>query len=84
VVLVLPGQSRRGGLGNPARRHWTQPIRNAIGTDLPAVAGFVTDRRYGSQNLRNENWNRKRMQGVGADNLTVRNWNSMRRFFFDQ
>ncbi len=75
VVLVLPGQTRRGGVRQSGAPTLTAADSDAIGTDCPAVlasspiVGTTGQIIYG-----NENWNPKEMQGVGADYLTVRNW----------
>ncbi len=75
VVLVLPGQTRRGGVRQSGAPTLTAADAEAIGRDCPAVlasspiVGTAGQVIYG-----NENWNPKEMQGVGADYLTVRNW----------
>ncbi len=75
VVLVLPGQTRRGGVRQSGAPTLTAADSDAIGEDCPAVlasspiVGTAGQVIYG-----NENWNPKELQGVGADYLTVRNW----------
>lgn len=75
VVLVLPGQTNRGGVRQSGAPTLTAADSDAIGTECPAVlasspiVGTAGQIIYG-----NENWNPREMQGVGADYLTVRNW----------
>ncbi len=75
VVLVLPGQSRRGGVRQAGAPTLTAADSDAIRDACPAVlasspiVGTAGQVIYG-----NENWNPKEMQGVGEDYLTVRNW----------
>lgn len=75
VVLVLPGQTRRGGVRQAGAPTLTAADSDAIGTECPAVlasspiVGTAGQIIYG-----NQNWNPKEMQGVGADYLVVRNW----------
>ncbi len=75
VVLVFPGQSKRGGVRQSDAPTLTADDALAIGTECPsvlaasAIVGTAGQVIYG-----NENWNPKQMHGVGADYLTVRNW----------
>ncbi|MEX1027758.1 MAG: ABC transporter permease [Candidatus Paceibacterota bacterium] len=75
VVLVLPGQTRRGGVRQSGAPTLTAADSDAISEVCPTVlasspiVGTAGQVIYG-----NENWNPKEMQGVGADYLTVRNW----------
>ena len=85
VVLVLPGQSRRGGVRQSGAPTLTAGDADAIGEVCPAVlacspiVGTAGQVIYG-----NENWNPKEMQGVGADYLMVRNWELEAGGFFSQ
>ncbi|QEG39623.1 ABC transporter permease [Roseimaritima ulvae] len=75
VVLVLPGQSNRGGVRQSGAPTLTAADADAIGTECPAVLAASPIVGTGGQIIYgNENWNAKEMQGVGADYLTVRNW----------
>jgi len=75
VVLVLPGQTKRGGVRQSDAPTLTAGDAEAIGTDCPAVlAASAIVGTAGQIIYGNENWNPKQMQGVGADYLTVRNW----------
>ncbi|MGI9441455.1 MAG: ABC transporter permease [Rubripirellula sp.] len=75
VILVFPGQTRRGGARQSGAPTLTTADADSIGTECPAVlaaspiVGTAGQIIYG-----NENWNPKQMQGVGQDYLTVRNW----------
>ncbi|TWU51806.1 ABC transporter permease [Rubripirellula reticaptiva] len=75
VVLVFPGQTKRGGVRQSGAPTLTAADAEAIGRECPsvlaasAIVGTAGQIIYG-----NENWNPKEMQGVGADYLTVRNW----------
>jgi len=75
VILVFPGQTRRGGARQSGAPTLTTADSESIGAECPAVlaaspiVGAAGQIIYG-----NENWNPKQMQGVGADYLTVRNW----------
>jgi putative ABC transport system permease protein len=85
VVLVLPGQSRRGGVRQSGAPTLTAADSDAIRDDCPSVlasspiVGTAGQVIYG-----NENWNPKEMQGVGADYLTVRNWSLEAGGFFSE
>ena len=75
VVLVFPGQTRRGGARQSGAPTLTAADAEAIGTDCPAVlAASPIVGTAGQIIFGNENWNPKQMQGVGEDYLTVRNW----------
>ncbi len=75
VVLVLPGQTRRGGVRQSGAPTLTAADSDAIGEECPAVLASSPIVGTGGQIIYgNENWNPKEMQGVGADYLTVRNW----------
>ncbi len=75
VILVFPGQTRRGGARQSGAPTLTAADSESIGTECPAVlaaspiVGTAGQVIYG-----NENWNPKTMQGVGQDYLIVRNW----------
>lgn len=75
VVLVLPGQTERGGVRQAGAPTLTADDSIAIGEECPTVlasspiVGTAGQIIYG-----NENWNPKTLQGVGEDYLTVRNW----------
>jgi len=85
VVLVLPGQSRRGGVRQSGAPTLTAADSGAISAECQAVlasspiVGTAGQVIYG-----NENWNPKEMQGVGADYLTVRNWELEAGGFFSE
>lgn len=75
VVLVFPGQTRRGGVRQSGAPTLTAADADAIGSECPAVlASSAIVGTAGQVIYGNENWNPKEMQGVGADYLTVRNW----------
>ena len=75
VVLVFPGQTRRGGVRQSGAPTLTAADADAIGAECPAVlASSAIVGTAGQVIYGNENWNPKEMQGVGADYLTVRNW----------
>ncbi|QDT12745.1 ABC transporter permease [Planctomycetes bacterium K23_9] len=75
VVLVLPGQTRRGGVRQSGAPTLTAADSVAIGAECPAVlASSPIVGTSGQIIYGNENWNPREMQGVGADFLTVRNW----------
>ncbi len=75
VVLVLPGQTKRGGVRQSGAPTLTAADSDAIGDACSAVlasspiVGTAGQVIYG-----NENWNPRELQGVGADYLVVRNW----------
>ena len=83
VVLVLPGQTRRGGVRQYGAPTLTGADCRAIEEDCPAVravspiVGTAGQVIYG-----NENWNPKELQGVGEDYLAVRNWSLAAGGFF--
>ncbi|MGB7328948.1 MAG: ABC transporter permease [Rubripirellula sp.] len=85
VVLVFPGQTKRGGVRQSGAPTLTAADAEAIGNECPsvlaasAIVGTAGQIIYG-----NENWNPKEMQGVGADYLTVRNWTLEAGGFFSQ
>ena len=75
VVLVLPGQTRRGGVRRSGAPSLTAADSDSIGVDCPSVLASSPIVGTGGQIIYgNENWNPREMQGVGADYLTVRNW----------
>ncbi|QDT05422.1 Macrolide export ATP-binding/permease protein MacB [Rubripirellula lacrimiformis] len=75
VVLVLPGQTRRGGVRQSGAPTLTAEDSDSIGTECPAVlASSPIVGTSGQIIYGNENWNPKEMQGVGSDYLIVRNW----------
>lgn len=85
VVLVLPGQTRRGGVRQSGAPTLTAADSDAIGTECPAVLASSPIVGTGGQVIYgNENWNPKEMQGVGADYLVVRNWKLQAGGFFSQ
>lgn len=85
VVLVLPGQSRRGGVRQAGAPTLTAADSDAIGDDCSAVLASSPIVGTGGQVIYgNENWNPKEMQGVGADYLTVRNWELEAGGFFSE
>ncbi len=85
VILVLPGQTRRGGVRQAGAPTLTAADSDAISDVCPAVlasspiVGTAGQVVYG-----NENWNPKEIQGVGADYLIVRNWNLEAGGFFSE
>ncbi len=75
VVLVLPGQSRRGGDRQSGAPTLTAGDADEIGEVCPAVLACSPIVRTAGQIIyRNENWKTQKMQGVGAGYLVVRNW----------
>ncbi|MEZ6152654.1 MAG: ABC transporter permease [Pirellulaceae bacterium] len=85
VVLVLPGQTRRGGVRQSGAPTLTAADADAIRIECPAVlAASPIVGTSGQIIYGNENWNPKEMQGVGADHLTVRNWALDAGGFFSQ
>ncbi len=76
VVLVLPGQSKRGGVRQSGAPTLTAADSQAIGDFCPAVlASSPIVGTAGQQVIYgNENWDPRELQGVGADYLVVRNW----------
>ncbi len=85
VILVQPGQSRRGGVRQSGAPTLTAADADAIGSECPNVlaASPIVGTR-GQIIYGNENWNPKEVQGVGADHLTVRNWDLDAGGFFSQ
>ncbi|MCA9158622.1 MAG: ABC transporter permease [Planctomycetales bacterium] len=85
VILVLPGQTRRGGVRQAGAPTLTAADADAIRVECPAVlAASPIVGTSGQIIYGNENWNPKEMQGVGADHLTVRNWDLDAGGFFSQ
>ncbi len=75
VIVVLPGQTRRGGVRQSGAPTLTAADSDAIGEDCPEVLASSPIVGTGGQVIYgNENWNPKELQGVGADYLVVRNW----------
>jgi putative ABC transport system permease protein len=75
VILVFPGQTRRGGARQSGAPTLTTADAESIGEECPAVlAASPIVATAGQVIYGNENWNPKQMQGVGQDYLTVRNW----------
>lgn len=85
VVLVLPGQTRRGGVSQAGAPSLTSDDCRAIAEECPAVLAASPIVGTGGQVIYgNENWNPRELQGVGADYLTVRNWELEAGVFFSQ
>lgn len=85
VILVLPGQTRRGGVRQAGAPTLTAADADAIRNECPAVlAASPIVGTSGQIIYGNENWNPKELQGVGADHLTVRNWDLDAGGFFSQ
>lgn len=75
VVLVLPGQTRKGGVRRSGAPTLTAADSEAIADVCPTVlASSPIVGTNGQIIYGNENWNPKVLQGVGQDYLTVRNW----------
>ncbi len=85
VVIVLPGQTRRGGVRQSGAPTLTAADSKSIGEACPSVlasspiVGTAGQVIYG-----NENWNPRELQGVGADYLIVRNWKLAAGGFFSE
>jgi putative ABC transport system permease protein len=75
VIVVFPGQQRRGGVRQGNVMTLTAKDSDAIASDCPSVLaaspliGFNGQVIYGSSNF-----SPQEMYGVGADYLIVRNW----------
>ncbi|MEL7336280.1 MAG: ABC transporter permease, partial [Planctomycetota bacterium] len=75
VIVVIPGQSRRGGVRQSGGMTISSKDCVAIAEECPAVRAVSPMVGTGGQVIYgNENWNAKEMYGVGPDYLTVRNW----------
>lgn len=83
VIVVIPGQTRRGGVRQSGAPTLTSADCQAIGQECPAVLAVSPLVGTGGQVIYgNENWNPREMFGVGADYLTVRNWQLQAGGFF--
>lgn len=83
VVLVMPGQTRRGGVRQAGAPSLSAADSDAIARECPAVlASSPLVGTSGQMIYGNENWNPKEMFGVGADYLTVRSWGLKAGTFF--
>jgi len=75
VIVVMPGSSRKAGVRQSGAPTLTADDSVAITRDCPAVLASSPIVGVGGQVIfGNENWSPKEMMGVGADYLTVRNW----------
>ncbi len=85
VVLVLPGQTRKGGVRRSGAPTLTAADSDAIADVCPTVlASSPIVGTNGQIIYGNENWNPKVLQGVGQDYLTVRNWELEAGGFFSE
>ncbi|MGB7343875.1 MAG: ABC transporter permease [Pirellulaceae bacterium] len=85
VVMVLPGQIKRGGVRQGGAPSLSAADSDAIGMECPAVMAASPLVGTGGQVIYgNENWNPKEMFGVGEDYLTVRSWGLKAGTFFSQ
>ena len=85
VVLVLPGQTKRGGVRQGGAPTLSAADSDAIGIECPAVLASSPLVGTGGQIIYgNENWNPKEMFGVGEDYLTVRSWGLKAGTFFSR
>ncbi|TWT76479.1 Macrolide export ATP-binding/permease protein MacB [Planctomycetes bacterium CA13] len=75
MILVLPGNTKRGGVRQGGAPTLTSVDADLIGQQCPEVlASSAVVWTQGQVIYGNENWNPKEMLGVGPDFLTVRNW----------
>ncbi|MFV2067455.1 MAG: ABC transporter permease, partial [Pirellulales bacterium] len=85
VIVVFPGSRRRGGVRQGRENALTASDSAAIAEQCPCVLAaspiVATSRQmiYG-----NSNWSPNEMRGVGADHLTVRNWQIRYGSFFTE
>ena len=83
VLVVLPGSSRRGGVREMSVPTLTAADSEAIAETCPAVlASSPLVGASGQAIYGNSNWKPKELFGVGADYLTVRNWQMQAGSFF--
>ena len=83
VIVVMPQRQRRGGVRSGSSVSLTADDSKAISEECPAV--LATSPIVGTQShvvYGNSNWSPREMFGVGADYLTVRNWDLRRGGFF--
>ncbi|TWU38405.1 ABC transporter permease [Novipirellula artificiosorum] len=75
VILVLPGSTERGGVQQAGAPTLTADDSVAIGQQCSTVLASSPVLWFGGQVIYgNSNANPKELLGVGADYLTVRNW----------
>mgnify|MGYP003666024171 CR=1 FL=1 len=85
VIVVLPGSAQRGGVRQTGIPSLTEQDAKAIGEDCSTVlAASPIVGTAGQVIFGNTNWSPREMQGVGADYLTVRNWNLEAGGFFSK
>lgn len=75
VILVLPGDSQRGGVRSGTVMTLTEADAHAIATECPAVLAVSPFIGTSGQVIGgNVNWQPDQMLGVGPDYPRVRNW----------
>lgn len=85
VLMVFPGSRRTEGVQRSFAATLTSRDAEAIGNECPAVLAATPIVWTGGQVVfGNVNWSPNEMLGVGADYLTVRNWQLRRGEFFSQ
>src|SRR5438045_1258290 len=83
VIVIQPGTTRNGGVRDSTVPTLTAADSEAIGKECPAVLAAAPLIGAGGQVIYgNSNWKPKDMLGVGADYLTVRNWQLQAGGFF--
>ncbi len=85
VIVVIPGSQRRGGVRQATVPTLTADDSQAITEDCRAVlASSPIVGTAGQVIFGNSNWSPREMQGVGAEYLTVRNWDIEAGGFFSE
>lgn len=85
VIVVFPGSQQRGGVRQAVIPTLTAADSNSISDDCPAVlASSPIVGATGQVVFGNSNWSPREMQGVGAEYLTVRNWDLEAGSFFSK
>jgi putative ABC transport system permease protein len=83
TIIVMPGSRRQGGVRQSGAATLTAEDSRAIAEECPTVlAATPLVGTSGQVIFRNTNWSPKEVFGVGADYLTVRNWQLQRGGFF--
>lgn len=83
VLIVFPGSGAQGGVRQTVLPTLTADDCDAIAKECPAVVAASPIVGAGGQVIYgNSNWRPRQMQGVGADYLTVRNWELASGAFF--
>ncbi len=85
VIVVMPGNSKGGGVRDTAFQSLTARDSRAIGRECPAVLAASPIVATGGQLIfGNSNWKPRDMFGVDADYLIVRNWQVRSGNFFTE